>query len=249
MSARTSTALQYAVGTALLLALWQVFGATAAFGQTVPSLASVLAALGNATERPILFPAVGATVLSALAGLAIGGGGALLAAAVRHSVQFAREGIDRSAATVHAIPAIGVAPVLALAVGRSTTPVALAALATFFPVYITASAALGAAQSAHQDVFSVLGASRLQRLRRLQLPAAVPGLLDALRLGAPGAVLGAVLGEWFGAPRGLGLVIISSAQNYQIVQMWAASLLTTLLSLVAFAGASALQIVTRRRFA
>lgn len=240
--------LQYALGTALLLGLWQVLGATAAFGQTLPSLSAVLVAVGSASERPILLPAVGATVLSALAGLAIGGGCAVAAAALRHSLQFAREGIDRSAATVHSIPAIGIAPVLALAVGRATTPIALAALATFFPVYITASAALGAAQGAHQDLFSVFGASRLQRLRRLQVPAAVPGLLDALRLGAPGAVLGAVLGEWFGAPRGLGLVIISSAQNYQIVQMWAASLLTTLLSLLAFASASALQLVTRSRF-
>jgi ABC-type nitrate/sulfonate/bicarbonate transport system permease component len=225
-----------------------MLGATAAFGQTLPSLSSVLATIGSATERPILAPAVGATALSALAGLAIGGGCAVVAAALRYSLQFAREGIDRSAATVHSIPGIGIAPVLTLALGRATTPIALAALATFFPVYITASAALGAAQSTHQDLFSVLGASRLQRLRRLQIPAAVPGLLDALRLGAPGAVLGAVLGEWFGAPRGLGLVIISSAQNYQIVQMWAASLLTTLLSVLAFAVASALQFATRRRF-
>lgn len=249
MRLRVANVLQYLVGAAILLLAWQLLGATNAFGQTLPSLSAVVSSMASAGERPILLPAMGSTVLSALFGLLIGGGCALVAAGLRQTLRLGRDGIDRGAATVHAIPAIGVAPVLALAVGRSATPMALAALATFFPVYISSSAALAAALPAHHDLFSVLGSSRWQRFARLQIPAATPGLLDALRLGAPGAVLGAVLGEWFGAPRGLGLVIISSAQNYQIVQMWAASLITTLLSLAAFATASGLQLLAKRRFA
>ena len=69
---------------------------------------------------------------------------------------------------------------------------------------------------------------------RLQLPAAIPGMADGLRLAAPAAILGAVLGEWFGAPRGLGVLIVSAMQNYQIELLWAAALLAALMSMIAF---------------
>ena len=47
-------------------------------------------------------------------------------------------------------------------------------------------------------------------------------------------MLGVVLGEWFGAPRGLGVIIISALQNIRIPQMWAAALLCVACSLAAY---------------
>ena len=74
----------------------------------------------------------------------------------------------------------------------------------------------------------------MRRFVSLQLPASLPGLADGLRLAAPAALLGAVIGEWFGAPRGLGVLIVSAMQNYQITLLWSAALLTALSSTIAF---------------
>jgi len=77
----------------------------------------------------------------------------------------------------------------------------------------------------------------------------MPAFIDGLRLAAPGAVLGAVLGEWFGAPRGLGVLIISSLQNVRIPQLWAAALLCVFCSLLAYVMLSMVHRWAQRRYA
>ena len=76
----------------------------------------------------------------------------------------------------------------------------------------------------------------------------MPGFIDGLRMGAPGAVIGAALGEWFGAPRGLGVLIISSLQNVRIPQLWAAALLCVACSLIAYTALSLLHRWAHRRY-
>ncbi len=61
-------------------------------------------------------------------------------------------------------------------------------------------------------------------------PNALPSLIDGLKLGTSAAVLGAILGEWFGAPAGLGVLIVSSMQNFQITLLWSAAFLGTAMS-------------------
>ena len=77
----------------------------------------------------------------------------------------------------------------------------------------------------------------------------MPAFVDGLRLAAPGAVLGAILGEWFGAPRGLGLLIVSAMQNFQIALLWSAALLAATVSILAFVAFGALErfVVARYR--
>lgn len=240
---------QMAVGAVVLLVLWQVLGALKAFGPAFPPLSDVWSTLIAANDRPLFSQAVAATASSAAWGVLLGGGVGCALAALRQTVKAMRDGWDRFAVTVHAIPHIGIAPVLIVTLGRANAPLAIASIAAFFPSYAAATRAFASATPVHQDLFSVLGSSRLRRLLKLQLPAAVPGLCDALRLAAPGAVLGAVLGEWFGAPKGVGLIILSSSQNYQINQLWAAAVLATILAMIGYAVFSLLQAIARRRFA
>lgn len=248
MSARVNRTVQFAAGSLALLALWEIIGRSEIFGPTWPPLSLVAATLLDPANQALFAQAIQGTAWAAGWGMALGAGTALVLAALSHSMKALKEGIDRLAAIVHAIPHIGIAPVLIVSIGRSETPVAIAAVTAFFPAYAAASAAFAAVSSVHQDLFTVLGSGRLSRFRRLLVPEATPGLLNALRLAAPGAVLGAILGEWFGAPSGLGLVIVSSAQNFQIPQLWAAASLATLLAICVFAILSGVQSLARRRF-
>ena len=77
----------------------------------------------------------------------------------------------------------------------------------------------------------------------------MPAFVDGLRLAAPGAVIGATLGEWFGAPRGLGVLIISSLQNVRIAHLWAAALLCVGCSLLAYLVLSVVHRWALRRYA
>ncbi|MET1044964.1 MAG: ABC transporter permease subunit, partial [Microbacteriaceae bacterium] len=107
---------------------------------------------------------------------------------------------------------------------------------------------LAGASATHQDVFSVFGSARSTTLLRLQIPVSLPTVFDGLALAAPTAILGATIGEWFGAPRGLGVLIVSAMQNYQVLLLWAAALTAALLSLAAYLVAVRLQSGAVRRF-
>jgi ABC-type nitrate/sulfonate/bicarbonate transport system permease component len=76
---------------------------------------------------------------------------------------------------------------------------------------------------------------------RLEIPAALPALANGLRLAVPVALVGALIGEWFGAPRGLGVLIVNAMENFQIVLLWSAVLLTATCSMLGYGIASLFQ--------
>ena len=248
MSEQARNWLLGAVGVSVLLAACEVIGQTGAAGRTFPPISEVFEYGIDPSRRSLFQRAIGATFQSAWRGFAIGTVFAVVIAGIGTLIPLLKEGIDRFAASVHAIPLIALGPLFIVAMSRANTPTAIAALATYFPVYVASVSGFEAASRAHLDVFAVLGADRRTRFRRLQMPAALPAFSDGLRLAAPAAVLGAILGEWFGAPRGIGILIVSSMQNFQIRQLWVAALLAALVSMVAFALFGALERFVVARF-
>jgi len=83
---------------------------------------------------------------------------------------------------------------------------------------------------------------------RLELPAALPTIASGARLSLCAAMIGAVLGEWFGAPHGLGLIVIGAMQNFQIPLLWCAVLLIAAASIVVYAAATVLEAAVYRTF-
>jgi NitT/TauT family transport system permease protein len=240
---------QIVVSAIVLCALWEIVGRLALVGNSFPALSTVLTTLIDPIRTSLFLRAIGATATSAMVGLLLGAGSGIGIAALRQTFLATRPGLDRFAALIHALPQIAIAPVMMVLVGRENAPIAISAIAAFFPAYAASTRAFAAATQVHQDLFTVLGSSRGDRLRRLDLPTALPGLGEALKLAAPSAVLGAVLGEWFGAPRGVGLIILSSSQNYDIPLLWAAALLSTVMAMVGFGVFATLQKTLTRRFA
>lgn len=236
-------------GALVLCGLWQVAGQTGALGPSFPALSQVAATLLSPGYSTLFLGAIASTALSACLGLVIGGGLAVVVAGVRQTLASTRAGLDRLAALLHAIPYIAIAPVMIIVFGRDTAPTAVAALASFFPVYAGSTVAFAAAPQTHEDLFSIFGSSRTTRLMMLHAPTALPGLAGALKLAAPSAVLGAVIGEWFGAPQGIGLLILSSAQNYNVSLLWAAAVLSTLMAMIGFVLFAGVQSAAVRRFA
>ncbi len=231
MTARLAPVALGALGIALFLLAWQVIGQMGWLGLTWPPLDRVLETLVDPARYGLFERALLATVRSAAIGYAAGLGLGLLLAAGTHLLPAIKPGADRMAAVVNAIPGVALGPILIVTVSQEATP-----------------ASLATASPAHHDVFAVLGASRWTRLCRLEAPAALPALASGMKLSITAAVLGAILGEWFGAPRGLGIVIVNAMQNFQIPLLWAAVLLATGVALVLFGLASGLERAAYRRF-
>lgn len=246
MIARSAT-LQFVLGLIGLVLVWEAVGRAGWLGSALPPLSETVATLFAPANSRLFATAASSTALSSLWGLLIGVGAAFVLSVAALAFPPLRPGFDRFAGFVHALPLIGIAPVLIVVMGRESAPAAVATLGAFFSAYVAIGASFRRTSSVHSDLFTTLGSSTLSRFVRLQLPSSLPGLIDALRLAAPGAVLGAVLGEWFGAPQGVGIVILSSAQNYQIPQLWAAALLATVMALGAYGALSGVQSIVRWR--
>ncbi|MFE2432069.1 ABC transporter permease [Streptomyces sp. NPDC059373] len=249
MSPRTRQASLTATGALLLLGIMEAVGRLRLLGDNWPPLTEVVSYLGDPVARGLLGRALAATAAAAGTGFALGGAVAVAVAVIGVLAPPAQPGLDRLAAVVNAIPLIALGPLLITTVGRDSTPAVIAALAAGFAMFVAATSGLAAASAAHLDVFRALGATRRTRLLRLQLPVAVPLLLDGLTLAAPAAVLGAVIGEWFGAPRGLGVLLVSAMQNFQVDLLWAAALASALVSLAAYLALTGLRALAARRFA
>jgi ABC-type nitrate/sulfonate/bicarbonate transport system permease component len=177
-----------------------------------------------------------------------GTGVGLLLATVAHLSPALRRGSDRLAAVLNSVPSIALGPIFLVLLTRESTPAAVSSIHVFFIVFVSVSSGLQRATPAHRDLFSVLGADRLRRFGRLELPAALPSLVSGLRLAWPAALIGAIIGEWFGAPRGIGILIINAMQNFQIVLLWCAVLLAVGTSLFFYALLTLLERAAYSRF-
>ena len=136
--------------------------------------------------------------------------------------------------TVHSIPLVAVAPLLLIWFGVGiTAPTIVAGLACFFPMAVNATRGLRAASASALDLMYVLDANAWQSFVRVRLPASVPYLMTALKLGAPAAVLGATVGEWLGTA-GIGYLLFSSMVNFQIELLWATMVVATAVALVGY---------------
>jgi len=235
-------------GVSLFLAIWQLIGVYRLAGLTWPPLSSVLATLFDPNRTYVFLHAAAATFSAAASGFAIGTVLGVAVAAGVHLAPALRPGVDRLAAVVNALPGIALGPILIVTLSPAATPTALAAISVFFLTYVAASSGLAAANPTNQDYFTVLGARRLVRLHRLELPAAMPTIASGVRLSLAAAMIGAILGEWFGAPRGLGLIIVGAMQNFQIALLWSAVLIVAIASIVLYGVASLLEAAAYRRF-
>ena len=135
---------------------------------------------------------------------------------------------------MNATPPIAIGPILIVVFSREQTPALLAGIQVFFLFYVAAASGLTAASPALRRVMTAFGASKGKRLLHLELPAALPHLASGLKAAVSASFIGAILGEWFGAPQGLGLVILNAMQNFQIPLMWAAVMVQLIVVLALF---------------
>lgn len=248
MSDKTRAFINGLLGFALMLAAWEIIGTYRLAGFTWPSLTEVIHFATDPNRAGLFGRAISATFQAVILGYVIGALVGAAGAALITLKPSTRITADSTATVIHAIPPIALGPLFIVLLGYSAAPVALAALHVFFVVFVATSAGLANATRAHRDVFTALGASRRTTFLRLLVPAAVPHFLTGLRMAAPPAMIGAILGEWFGAPRGLGVLIVSAMQNFQIALLWSAVLFAAILSISLFAFFGLMERLAAERF-
>ena len=122
-----------------------------------------------------------------------------------------------------AIPTVAIAPLLVIWFGPGMfSKVLICALIVFFPVLVNTMVGVRAVPENLKELMQSLQATRWQILRHLEIPAALPVFLGGLRIGATLSVIGAVVGEFVGADRGLGFLINVARGQYDTAMVFVA---------------------------
>jgi NitT/TauT family transport system permease protein len=133
------------------------------------------------------------------------------------------------------VPKVAVAPLFLVWFGVGALPKVLVAfLISFFPIVIDAAVGLRSMSAEMTDLARSMGASRLQVFARFRLPTSLPYLFSGLKVAATLAVAGAVVGEFVGADKGLGYLLLVTNSNMETALMFATIVALTIIGLAFF---------------
>lgn len=159
---------------------------------------------------------LGASLVRALYGFALGGGLGLLLGVATGMSRLAEELLDPTLQMLRTVPLLALIPLFILWFGvGQLSQVLLIALGAFFPLYINTFSGIRGIDRRLYEVARVLEYSRLQQVFRLILPAALPHILLGVRLSLGIAWLCLVVAELMGASSGIGYMIQEARQYSQ----------------------------------
>jgi NitT/TauT family transport system permease protein len=149
-------------------------------------------------------------------------------------------------------PVVAIAPLLLVYLPQPLAVLASAWIVAFFPVLANTTLGLRSVDRNLVDLFELYGASRMQTLLRLKLPAALPYMLGGLKIAGGLALIGAVVAEIAagsaGAGSGLAYRIAESGYRLDIPRMFAALILLSVAGVAIFAALSLLSYLVLRRW-
>lgn len=215
---------------ALFFALWEVYVHLGGISKTVlPAPSDIFQAI--ITNRGILFVHAAQTLLEAMVGLfwaiLLGVAGAI----VLFLFPRVRAGVYPLLVLSQTIPIIALAPLLLIWFGFDLFPkVIIVILYCFFPITIAVTDALRTTDENLVDLLKSMRASSWQILRFVRLPSALPAFFSGLKIAVTYAIAGAIVGEFVGAYRGLGIFLLTSANSHAIVLVFAGIVVTVLLT-------------------
>ena len=224
-----------------LLGAWQLAAASGFMADVlgldaflVPSPAEVLEVLWR--DRQLILENAGPTLVEILAGLGLAlVCGLATGVAFRSSALVRRAGYPLVVAS-QTIPVIVIAPILVVWFGYGIWPKLLViALICFFPVAVNTLDGLRRTDPEQVRMMRSLDASRIAIFRRVEVPTALPAIFTGARIAAAVAVIGAVFGEWAGAEKGLGFLILQDNAQMETARMFASVLVLSVIAMSLYA--------------
>ncbi len=174
------------------------------------------------------------TMKEAVLGFVFGVAGGVVVGVLLGQVRFLSDVLSPYIKVVNAIPRIVLGSLFTVALGLGTTSkVALASVLVFFVVFFNAFQGVREVDRNLLANARVLGASRLAMTRHVVLPSALTWIIASLHVAFGLAIIGAIVGEFLGAQKGLGLVIATAQNNFNPNGVFGAMLIIAVLALTA----------------
>ena len=201
------------------------------------------------TNRHELISAGWFTFQEALGGFAIGSAFGILYALVLARWRGLGRALMPYLIAANAIPIIAFAPIMNAWFNPFSkgSKMAIAAVLCFFPVLVNTLRGLTSVRPESIELMRSYGAGELETFRRVRIPTALPFIFTALKIATVLAMIGAVVGEYFGgALNALGVLILTRARVFQFDEAWAGIVVACLLGLVLYVAVAIVERLTLR---
>lgn len=135
----------------------------------------------------------------------------------------------------NAIPKIAIAPLFIMWIGTDIeSKVLMAFLIAIFPIIVDTVAGLRAVDPAQLDLARTARATPLEMFWKIRFPNALPGIFAGMKVGVTLALIGTIVGEFVGANKGLGFVVLQAQGTYQTPLVFAAVVVLSVLGVILF---------------
>jgi ABC-type nitrate/sulfonate/bicarbonate transport system permease component len=229
-------------GVVLLLVAWEIAARTLTEAFVLAAPSEVAAYLAG--EWALMARALGVTLGNAAAGYVVGNLAAVMLAGIALLWPRSERVVTGLALLVFCLPLVATGPILRVFFGPGPGPqIALAALAVYYTTLIPLLVGLRAAPDSWFDLVRSYGRGRIAALVHVRSMAALPYLFAGLQIAAPAAFLGAMVGEFTGAERGMGVLTVRAIRALDVEMTWS---LATVATAVAIAAYLAIGAVSRR---
>ena len=142
----------------------------------------------------------------------------------------------------NAIPKVAVVPILVLWFGIGFIPAVLTAfLISFFPIVVNVATGLATIEPELEDVLKALGASKLDIMRKVGIPRALPYFFGSLKVAITLAFVGAVVSETVGANKGIGKLMLDAQASFQVPIVFAGLLVLAFLGILLYGVTAAIE--------
>jgi NitT/TauT family transport system permease protein len=211
----------------LFLAIVEALGRTHLLPITVPRPSAVLDVL--LADPSIVVDNLVPTLSVAAIGFSVSAVVAIGLAGVATLVNRTRSVIYNLAILTYSVPLLALSPILVVWFGNGwTSRIVIAALSSFFPILVGAMQGLAAVEPRQAELFHCLAASGWQRFRLLAVPSSLGYIFSGLKIASASAMLGAIVAEWAGAERGLGIMMAYALYSFKVEQVWLATIVTVI---------------------
>ncbi|MEM8746882.1 MAG: ABC transporter permease subunit [Actinomycetota bacterium] len=223
-----------AVALAAILALWELLARTALEGTNlIAPPTGIVDAIGDNWE--LYLRATRTTLWEAARGFLWGNSAAVVLATIVAVWPWSERTVLRVSLVVFCLPLVALGPLLRVVFGTGDGPqVTLAALAVFYTTLVPLLVGLRAMPQSWADLVASYGRGRLTALATVRARAAIPYLFAGLQVAAPASFLGALVGEFTGAERGMGLLIINATRGLRTNELWAVATVSALVSMAVY---------------
>jgi ABC-type nitrate/sulfonate/bicarbonate transport system permease component len=221
---------------AILRAAWEIYARSSGVSPFVlPSPSRILVSLWEFRGEALRH--TGPTIAETVVGFAISIAAATLVAIALDRVAWARRAVEPLLVGSQTVPIVAIAPLVVVWFGFGLLPkVLVVVLVTFFPITIALLDGFATTSADATELMRSFGASPGETFRKLRWPSGLPAFFTGLRISATYAVVAAVIGEYVGATEGLGIWMQLSQRSFRTDLVFAAILLTAVLSVGLYAA-------------